>query len=94
MRNRRRRWPWLLALLAALQILGGCAILPGNPTDMTAEQLKELVKDKNANIGCATVETPYKANVIYLVLDKGIILSGSVVVKSNCEVTITNGPAK
>lgn len=94
MPSRSLPWTWPLALLAASQILGGCATLPANPVDMSADQLRELVKDKNANIGCATVETPYKANLVYLVLDKGIVLSGSLVVKSNCEITITNEPVK
>ena len=78
---------WLLTLLA----MTGCATIPGNPTTMTPEQLREIVKDKNANVGCATVQTPYKGNVVYLVLDKGIVVNGTMTVKSDCEITITNG---
>ena len=79
-------------LLALALMLTGCATLPLNYSKMSADQLNALVKDKNANIGCATVQTPYKGNVLYLVLDKGVVQAGSVTIKSDCEVTITNAP--
>lgn len=79
----------LLAVTLAV-LVGGCATLPGNPADMTAEQLKELVKDKNANVGCATVQTPYKGNVVYIVLDKSVVINGALTVASDCTITITN----
>jgi len=80
---------FLLAVITASFLLGGCATLPGNPEKMSADQLKELVKDKNANVGCATVQTPYKGNVVYMVLDKSVVVNGTLTVKSDCEISIT-----
>jgi hypothetical protein len=93
MRGYLPRWaPPAIGLLIGAALTMGCATLPGNPTEMSAEQLKELVKDKNANVGCATVQTPYKGNVVYLVLDKAVIVNGSIIVDSDCKITITSEP--
>lgn len=73
--------------------LAGCASLPANPTEMSPEQLKEWVKDKNANISCGVINSPYGRGVaVYVVLDKGILIDGTVVVDDQCKVTITNTP--
>ena len=82
-----------LALVALLALVAGCATLPANPSEMTAEQLKEWVRDKNANIGCGVINSPYGRGVmVYVVLDKGIIINGMVTVDSECKVTIQNQP--
>ena len=77
-----------VALLALL--LTGCATLPGDPAKMTAEQLRETVKDKSANVSCATVQTPYKGNAVFLNLDKGVLAVGEISIDAECKVTIRN----
>lgn len=86
-----------LAVLAL--VLAGTAScagnIPGNPTSMSPEQLKEWIKDKNANVGCAVVNSPYgKGNGVFVVLDKGIVLDGSLTVSDACQITITNTNTK
>ena len=85
-------WVITAALLVFLTLLGGCmgATLPYNPEKMQADQLKALVSDKNAAVTCATTDTPYKGNVIYLNLDKGVLVRGIITVKRDCEVVIQN----
>lgn len=84
-------------LVMAALLLPGCVtggLLPANPEKMSAEQLHEWVKDRNANAGCLVANTPYgKGNSVFLALDKGIVVNGTVVIKDNCEITIINGPA-
>jgi len=79
-------------LLAVALAVTGCAgaRLPADPSKMTAEQLREMVKDKAATLGCATVQTPYKGNTVLLNLDAGVLKVGRVTVKSDCEITIEN----
>ncbi len=75
----------------------GCSVtLPADPTRMTPEQLKAWAADKNANIQCVVANSPYgKGNAVALVLDKGIVVNGTVTVDDACKVTITNGsPAR
>jgi hypothetical protein len=81
------------ALVLAL-LVAGCATIPGDPSKMTAEQIKEAVKDKSYTMGCATVETPYKGNTILLNLDRGVLPPGSygtITIGRDCSVTITSG---
>lgn len=84
-------------LLTVLFFTGGCVTggsLPANPEKMSAEQLKEWVKDKNANAGCLVANTPYgKGNSVFLALDRGIVVNGTLIIEDNCKVTIINGPA-
>lgn len=79
-------------IVAVSFLFAGCmGNLPGNPTHMTPEQLREWVKDKNANVGCLVANTPYgKGNTVLMVLDKGIVVDGTIVIEDNCKVTITN----
>ena len=70
----------------------GCATLPVDPSKMTAKQLREVVKDKSATLGCATIETPYKGNTIFLNVDKDVLKVGKITVGRDCTVTIENGP--
>lgn len=80
-------------LLIAALLFAGCASLPANPTEMTADQLREWVKDKNANIACAVINSPYGRGVgVYVVLDRGIVVNGTVTVDSECKVVIQNQP--
>lgn len=78
---------WTLSLL----MFTGCASFGASPTNMTPEQLKEWVKDKNANIVCIVANTPYgKGSALYLNLDKGIVVNGTLTVDDACKTTITN----
>lgn len=81
-------------LLAASLLCAGCmGSLPGNPTQMTPEQLREWAKDKNANVGCLVAGTPYgKGNTVLMVLDKGLVVNGTLTIKENCEIVLTNQP--
>ena len=81
-----------MRLVGALLLLAlsGCATLPGDPAMMTAEQLREVVKDKTATVGCATVQTPYKGNTVFVNLDKGVLQVGEVTISSDCTITIKN----
>lgn len=81
------------ALLLTLPILAGCPTLPANPEKMSPEQLREWAKDKNANIACGVGHTPYgKVTALYVILDKGIVVNGTVTVDPECKVTIDTKP--
>nr|WP_316642894.1 hypothetical protein [uncultured Roseateles sp.] len=82
----------LLLAIAVATALAGCAnTLPADPTKMSADQLQAWAKDKNANISCGVVNSPYGRGVMtYVVLDKGIVIDGSVTVDNECKVQITN----
>lgn len=77
--------------------LTGCAAFPIDYASMTAEQIRAAVSDKNANVGCSTVNSPYGRGVVTLLtLDKGAMPNGKVTVDDQCKVTIENSvaPAK
>lgn len=77
-----------LALVAAF---AGCASVPADPSKMSAEQLKEWVRDKNANMACTVVNSPYGRGVMtYVVLDKAVIVDGSLTMDNECRISITN----
>lgn len=87
----------LIAMVIIVALLAGCAgTIPADPAKMTSDQLKEWVKDKNANISCGVFNSPYGRGVMtYVVLDRGIIVNGSVSVDNECRVTIQSAvPAK
>ena len=78
-------------LILVVLLFGGCTSLGASPASMTPEQLKEWAKDKNANIVCIIANTPYgKGSVLYLNLDKGIVMNGSVSIDDACKTVITN----
>lgn len=84
-----------MKMFALALLLAGCGAIPANPSSMSPEQLREWVKDKNANVACGVANTPYGRGVaVYVVLDKGIVIDGSVTVDSECKVTIINTPKK
>jgi hypothetical protein len=85
--------PKVPVILLALMLTGCMATLPGNPEHMTAEQIREAVKDKSAHIGCGVVNSPYGRGVaVFVTLDKAVLINGTVVVDDQCKVTITNTP--
>lgn len=80
-----------MLLLVAVLALAGCNSLPADPAAMSPEQLKEWAKDKNANISCGIVNSPWGRGVgTYVVLDKGTVFNGTVTVDNECKVTISN----
>ena len=87
-----------LLALCILALLVGCAgsAIPADPSKMSAEQLGAWAKDRNANIACSTYKGVYGTGVVnYVVLDKGIVLNGTLVLDQECKVTISNAiPAK
>jgi len=80
-----------LVMFLLCLLLAGCVSLPADPTKMSAEQLREWVKDKNANISCgSTISTLGKFGVVSVVIDKGLVPNGAVTVDADCKITITN----
>jgi ABC-type Fe3+-hydroxamate transport system substrate-binding protein len=81
------------AMLLITALLVGCAgtTVPADPTKMSAEQLREWVKDRNANISCAIINSVYgRSTLVYANLDRSVVVNGTVSVDSECKVTITN----
>ena len=80
---------WTLLIVVALS---GCASLQ-NP-NMSAEQLKEIVADRNAFALCTTVQTMAgNGKIVTVTLDKTVIVNGSITVNADCVVTITTEQA-
>lgn len=80
-----------LGVCVLVVALAGCTSWPSNPANMSAEQLKEWVKDRNANVSCAIINSPYgKGSLLMLTLDKGIVLNGTLTVDDACKVQMVN----
>lgn len=82
-----------LAAAAALALMG-CTSLPADPSKLTPEQLREIGKDKNANVYCARGQTA-AGNVggVSIVLDRGSLPAGvTVTVEPDCK-TVIQAPA-
>lgn len=80
------------ALIAAA--LGGCGVTPiVDYKGMTAEQIRELVKDKAMAGNCIVANTPYGRGVTtYLAVDKSVVSNGgSISVDEQCKWTFTQG---
>jgi hypothetical protein len=81
----------VVLIVVAVFMLAGCLSIPADPSKMSAEQLREWVKDKNANVSCGKLNTPYGPTVLtYVVLDKAVVFNGSVSVDADCKVVIQN----
>lgn len=79
--------------LGLVLALSGCAALPVNYNNMTPEQIKAVVADKNMNAQCGVANTPYGKGIMVLVsIDKSVIPNGSVSVDDQCKITFTNAP--
>lgn len=70
----------------------GCAspALPYSPDKMSAEQLRELVKDRSAAVACSKVVGPWGTGTVTTVnLDKGAAPAGTTVeIGGDCVVKI------
>lgn len=77
-------------LLATLVLLAGCNTLPGDPANMTAEQIKANAKDRNSTAACVSGKTAAgNVTTIYINADQGVRLGSTVNIKADCETTIT-----
>lgn len=79
--------------VAALAVfaLAGCAGLGGN-NSLSAEQMKAMASDKNANAFCGVATGPWgKVITTYVVVDKAVLSDGGFSVDDQCKVQlITN----
>lgn len=85
-----------LLIVTAFVLLAGCAssYLPADPSRMTPEQLAAVARDKGASASCAEVSTlTMTTRLVYVLLDKGAIPSGTVTVGADCAVRIESGGA-
>lgn len=83
------------ALAPLLIALSGCAGLGlgGTPNaSLSAEQMKAMASDKNANAFCGVASGPWgKVITTYVVVDKSVLSDGGFAVDENCKVQlITN----
>ena len=79
-----------IAVLLLALLLPACSMMQPN-TDMTAAQIKELVKDKSGSVVCATVIGPWgTGKTVVVTLDQNVLKDGGVHVDANCLVAITS----
>lgn len=85
------------AAAVASVVLAGCAspVLPYRLDSMSAEQLRELAKDRSAAAGCSKVSGPWGTGTVVTVnIDSGAAPAGAVVeIGADCVVRI-GGAAK
>jgi hypothetical protein len=78
----------LIALV--LSTLAACANLPGDPSNMTPEQLKANAKDKNSSVACSNGKTAAgNVTMVYVNVDQATKLGSQVTVQSDCSVSVT-----
>lgn len=74
-------------------LVGGCmsgGTMLADPAKMSAEQLREFAKLKEANVWCVVANTPYgKGTSVAVNADKGVM--GTLTVDDACKVTL-QGP--
>ena len=77
-------------LLVAPLLLSGCLSLPADPTQMSAEQLREWVKDRSTGIQCVIANTPWGRGIAVSVnVDQSKALeSGSLSVDDACKIVL------
>jgi hypothetical protein len=74
---------------AVLFLVSGCATTGGQ--DMTPEQLKALVADKNFSAVCSTVTGLWgSGKFVYVNVDRTVVANGAISVDANCLVTMSN----
>lgn len=88
----------LLLMLTSTLALCACTTIPGNPADMTPEQLKAVAIDKNLTGSCVIARNlSGTVAMVWVNLDKSSIKSGSMTVEpgADCKTTIyADPPAK
>ena len=74
-----------------LPLIAGCTTIPIDYTKLSAEQIKEIVKDKGIMAQCSTANTPYGRGIVVIVgIDKGTLPNGNVTVDDQCKITTTS----
>jgi hypothetical protein len=84
-----------IALLSACLAAAGCAApsLPGDPAGMSAEQLRELAKDRSASISCISTQSlAVDIVALYITLDRSVISAGGVEIADGCQVRLQTAP--
>ena len=84
-----------LALARLALALRGCASMLGTAPvqEMTAKQLHEFAKIKDAAITCINIGTPWgRQSALFLNVDKGVVINGALTVDPDCKATMTNTP--
>lgn len=80
-----------MRMIALSMLLAGCASSGG--TNMSPEQLAELVRDKNFSAVCSTVTgMGGQGKFVYVNVDKTVVTNGSITVAPDCTVTMANAP--
>ena len=80
-------------LLPICLLLGGCAGGPFGPdlAKMTAEQIKEASKVRDAIVTCVEIGTPWgKQRAVTMSVDKGVVVNGTVTVEGDCKAVFGN----
>ena len=83
------------SLTLSLLLLTGCASMLGTAPvqEMTAKQLHEFAKIKDAAITCINIGTPWgRQSALFLNVDKGVVINGALTVDPDCKATMTNTP--
>lgn len=96
MKKLRERAIGVLAVVLIAVFLSSCAGGPFGPdlAKMTADQIKEAAKVKDANVTCVEIGTPWGAQrAVTVSVDRAVVVNGSVSVSGKCEATFTNAPA-
>lgn len=76
-----------LAVALVGLLLTGCTLAA---TQMSADQLKEIAKVKDASVTCIIANTPYgKATALFVNLDRGVIPAGGITVDDACKVSLS-----
>ena len=96
--SQEKRWYTILLISAiafVLLVFSGCTTLPIDYRSLSAEQIKEIVKDKGIMAQCSTVNSPYGRGIVVIVgIDKGTLPNGNVTVDDQCKITTTTGTPK
>ncbi len=80
-------------VVAVLVSMAGCQSLMQPSTEMSASQMKELVKDKNASVICASVIGAWgTAKTVVINLDQNAIKDGGISIdgEKGCTASITS----
>lgn len=82
---------WMCVMVVCAVVLGGCAAggtMLADPSKMSAEQLKEFAKLKEANVWCVVANTPYgKGSSVAINTDKNV--AGTLKVDDACKIEYT-----
>jgi len=79
-------------MMLLLVFLAGCSTLVPVP-EMSADQLKAAASDKNFSAVCSQASGLWgSAKVVYVNVDRSVVVNGTAMVGPDCIVTMTNEP--